>query len=83
MSPYNPVPGLPVQVCIKHGGDVVMHLSTDNNIKDENVPKAARLLMDTLYLRLDDQVSVAKFRAHRLRLRAKHREQAVGQAVEG
>jgi hypothetical protein len=69
----------PVRVAIWHGEDIYMTKSTDNDILAENVPAAARLLMDGLYLRLDDQVSVAKLRAHRRRLRDKHREQAVGQ----
>jgi len=69
----------PVRVVIYHGTEPVMTQSTENDIQPENVPAAARLLMDTLYLRLDDQVSVAKLRAHRRRLRDKHRERAVGQ----
>jgi len=68
-----------VRVGIWHGADVVMTQVTENDILPENVPAAARLLMDGLYLRLDDQVSVAKLRAHRRRLQDKHREQAVGQ----
>ncbi len=68
-----------VTVPIVYDGETYMHQSTENDIKGENVPAAARLLMDGLYLRLDDQVSAAKLRAHRRRLRDKHREQAVGQ----
>jgi hypothetical protein len=68
-----------VSVTIIYGGDPYMKTTTENLIKPENVPKAARLLMDGLYLRLDDQVSVAKLRAHRRRLRDNHRERAVGQ----
>ena len=68
-----------VTVTIVYDGETYMHQSTENDIKGENVPAAARLLMDGLYLRLDDQVSAAKLRAHRRRLRDKHRERAVGQ----
>jgi len=74
---------LPVRVVIYHGAELVMTQGTENDIKPENVPTAARLLMDGLYLRLDDQVSVAKLRAHRRRLRAKHRERAKGQVLAG
>lgn len=70
-----------VRVGIWHGDDIYMTKVTENDIKPENVPKAARLLMDGIYLRLDDQVSVAKLRAHRRRLRDNHREKAVGQLV--
>lgn len=68
-----------VNVVIWYDNEVYMAKSTENKILPENVPAAARLLMDTLYLRLDDQVTVAKLRAHRRRLRDKHREHAVGQ----
>ncbi len=68
-----------VSVTISYGGDAYMKNATENLIKPENVPAATRLLMDELYLRLDDQVSAAKLRAHRRRLRDKHRERAVGQ----
>lgn len=71
--------GMKVAVVIIYGGDQYMKTATENLIKPENVPAAARLLMDTLYLRLDDQVSAAKLRAHRRRLRDNHRERAVGQ----
>jgi len=67
-----------VRVGIWHGENIYMTITTENDILPENVPKTARLLMDELYLRLDDQVSVAKLRAHRRQLRDKHREQAVG-----
>jgi hypothetical protein len=62
-----------------HGGEVVMETETDNDILPENVPAAARLLMDSLYLMLDDQVDAARLRAHRRRLRDTHRRRAVGQ----
>ena len=68
-----------VNVVIWYDNEAYMAKSTENKILSENVPAAARLLMDGLYLRLDDQVSVGKLRAHRRRLRDKHREQAVGQ----
>ena len=68
-----------VEVEIWYNNEQYMVQGTENDILPENVPAAARLLMDGLYLRLDDQVSAAKLRAHRRRLRAKHREQAVGQ----
>lgn len=68
-----------VRVGIWHGEEIYMTQVTENDILTKNVPAAARLLMDGLYLRLDDQVSVAKLRAHRRRLRDKHRERAVGQ----
>ena len=71
----------PVRVEIYHGTEPVMTQSTENDILPENVPAAARLLMDGLYLRLDDQVSVAKLRAHRRRLRDKHRERTKGQVL--
>lgn len=58
-----------VEIVIYHGGDVYMRKSTDNDIKPENVPNVARLLMDDLYLRIDDQVSVAQLRAHQRKLR--------------
>jgi len=70
-----------VTVSIRHGGEIVMVQETENDILQENVPAAARLLMDGLYLRLDDQVSAAKLRAHRRRLRNNHRERAVGQVL--
>lgn len=68
-----------VEVEIWHNGEQYMIAGTENDILPENVPATARLLMDGLYLRLDDQVSVAKLRAHRRRLRDTHRRQAVGQ----
>jgi|LGVE01.1.fsa_nt_gb hypothetical protein len=71
--------GKHVEVVIYAGAEVCMRTQTENDILPENVPAAARLLMDGLYLRLDDQVSAAKLRAHRRRLRDKHRERAVGQ----
>jgi hypothetical protein len=67
-----------VRVGIWHGDDIYMTKCTENDIKAENVPATARLLMDQIYLRLDDHVSTAKLRAHRRRLRGKRREQAVG-----
>ena len=69
----------PVRVIIYHGKEPYMTQTTGNDILPENVPATARLLMDGLYLRLDDQVSASKLRAHRRRLRDTHREQAVGQ----
>ena len=71
----------PIRVVIYHGTEPVMTQSTENDVLPENVPAAARLLMDGLYLRLDDQVSAAKLRAHRRRLRDNHREAAVGQVL--
>lgn len=68
-----------VRVGIWHGEDMYMMQVTENNILPENVPAAARMMMDGLYLRLDDQVSAAQLRAHRQRLRGKRREEAVGQ----
>jgi hypothetical protein len=68
-----------VEVEIWHNGEQYMIAGTENDILPENVAAAARLLMDGLYLRLDDQVSAANLRAHRRRLRDKHRERAVGQ----
>ena len=70
-----------VHVIIYHGNETVMAQGTENDILPENVPAAARLLMDGLYLRLDDQVSAAKLRAHRRRLRNNHREKAGGQVL--
>lgn len=76
-----------VRVVIYHGNEVVMTQATENAIPSENVPKVARLLMDILYLRLDDQVDIAKLRAHRRQMRATRRKQAVRQVetpvVEG
>ena len=72
-----------VSVCIMHGLDTIMLKETENDIEPENVPATARLLMDELYLRLDDQVSVAQRRAHRRRLRDKRREQTVEQVLPG
>lgn len=60
-----------VEVVIYYGGDPYMRKATDNDILSENVPNTARLLMDDLYLRLDDQVSVAHLRKHRRDLREK------------
>lgn len=60
-----------VRVGIWHGDDVYMTKVTENDVKPENVPNIARLLMDDLYLRLDDQVSVAQLRKHRRDLRSK------------
>jgi len=73
--------GTKVSVVINYGGDQYMKSATENLLKPENVPATARLLKDGLYLRLDDQVSAAQLRAHRRRLRDKHRERAVGQAL--
>lgn len=75
------MPGKIVRVGIWHGDELHMTQVTKNDILPENVPAAARLLMDGLYLRLDDQVSAAKLRAHRRQLRDKHRERAVGQIL--
>ena len=72
-----------VRVGIYYGEEIYMEKATKNNVKPENVPAAARLLMDGLYLRLDDHVSAAQLRAHRRRLRNKRREQAVGQVLPG
>jgi len=66
----------PVRVVIYHGKEPYLTKSTENDILSENVPKAARLLMDDIYLRIDDQVSVAELRAHRRDLRQKKREKA-------
>lgn len=71
----------PITVSIRHGNRLHIELSSLTDILPENIPKTARALMDQLYLRLDDQVDVAKFRAHRRRLRTKHRERAVGQIL--
>ena len=68
-----------VRVGIWHGEDIYMTKTSDTKIMSENVPKVARLLMDHLYLRLDDQVSMTKLRAHRRDLRDKRRERGVGQ----
>jgi hypothetical protein len=68
-----------VRVGIWYGEEIYMTQVTENDILPENVPATARLLMDGIYLRLDDQVSVAKLRAHRRRLRSDHRDKAVGQ----
>jgi len=70
--------GKTVRVGIWHGDEIYMTKVTENDIKPENVPATARLLMDELYLRLDDQVSVAQLRAHRRQLRDKRRGQTVG-----
>jgi len=70
-----------VRVVVWHDNEVYMNQETENQILPENVPAAARLLMDGLYLRLDDQVDAAKLRAHRRRLRDKRRERAVGQVL--
>ena len=74
--------GKTVRVGIWHGEDVYMTQTTENDILPENVPATARLLMDTLYLRLDDHVNATRLRAHRRRLRAKKRELAVGQVLQ-
>ena len=71
-----------VVVAIVYDDETYMQQMTQNDILPENVPAAARLLMDGLYLRLDDQVSVAKLRTHRRRLRDKHREQAGGRVAK-
>lgn len=63
-----------VRVVVWHDNEVYMEKATENAIKPENVPNVARLLMDDIYLRLDDQVSVAELRAHRRDLRAKKLE---------
>lgn len=60
-----------VEVVIYYGGDPYMRKATENDILSENVPNTARLLMDDLYLRIDDQISVAQLRAHRRELRGK------------
>jgi len=73
--------GKTVRVGIWHGDEVYMTQTTENDIEPENVPATARLLMDGLYLRLDDQVSAAKLRAHRLRLRDKRRKRTVEQVL--
>ena len=77
----------PVRVGIWHGDDIYMTKCTENDIKAENIPATARLLMDQLYIRLDDQISTAKLRAHRRTMQDKRREQAVRrvktQKVEG
>lgn len=75
--------GKPVKVGVWHGDDVYMSNTTENDIAPENVPKAARLLMDDIYLRLDDQVSVAELRAHRRDLRQKKREKAAKGGHDG
>lgn len=71
--------GKTVRVGIWHGDEIYMTQVTENDIKTENVPGIARILMDRIYLRLDDQIDAAKLRAHRRRLKDKHRGQAVGQ----
>jgi hypothetical protein len=70
-----------VKVIIQYGDDQYMGNTSLDNVSPENVPAAARVLMDQLYTRLDDQVDAAKLRAHRRRLRAKHRERAIGQTL--
>ena len=60
-----------VRVVVWHDNEVYMNQETENQILPENVPATARLLMDGIYLRLDDQVDVAKLRAHRRRQRSK------------
>lgn len=73
----------PVRVGVWHGNDVYMTKVTENDILPENVPKAARLLMDEIYLRLDDQVSVAELRKHRRDLRQNKRDKAVNGSHDG
>ena len=68
-----------VRVGIWHGDEIYMTKTSDTKILTQNVPKVARLLMDHLYLRLDDQVSMTKLRAHRRDLRSKRRERAIEQ----
>ena len=70
-----------VTVRIIHDDVVVMEKVTSENVIRDNVPKIARALMYQLYIRLDDQIDAAKLRAHRRRLRANRREQAVGQIL--
>lgn len=60
-----------VEVVVYYGADAHMRKATENDILPENVPKTARLLMDDIYLRLDDQVASAAFREHRRQLREK------------
>lgn len=73
----------PVRAVIYYGKEPYMAKATENDILPENVPNAARLLMDNLYLRLDDRVSVAKLRAHRRDLRAKKLSKTQGGAKNG
>lgn len=73
----------PVRAVIYHGNEPYMTKATENDILPENVPKAARLLMDDLYLRLDDQVSTAELRAHRQDLRQKKRDKAADRGHDG
>lgn len=72
-----------VRVGIWHGDELYMSNTTENDIEHENIPSTARLLMDGLYLRLDDQVSAAQLRTHRRRLRDEHRTRAVGKVDTG
>lgn len=65
-----------VSVTIQHGTDTHMRLESISEVSGTQVPTVARVLMDQLYLRLDDQVSAAKLRAHRRDLRAKSRAKA-------
>lgn len=72
-----------VRVGIWHGDEVYMTKATENAILSENVPNVARLLMDDLYLRVDDQVSAAQLRAHRRDLRRNKRDKAVNRGDNG
>jgi len=67
-----------VSVIVLYGNKNYMQKISDPNVLPENLPAIARVLMDNIYTRLDDQVDAAKLQAHRRRLRAKHREAAVG-----
>lgn len=70
-----------LSVIIKYGEDIHMQATSETPIMSENIAPMSRFLMDGLYLRLDDQVTTAKLRAHRRRLRDKRRERAVGQVL--
>lgn len=72
-----------VEVVIYHGADVYMRKSAENDIKPENVPNVARLLMDDVYLRIDDQVSVAHLRKHRRDLREKRLNERIRGGGDG
>lgn len=72
-----------VRVGIWHGEDIYMTKVTENDIKPENVPNVARLLMDDIYLRIDDQVSVAQLRKHRRDLRSKRLNERQGGKSDG
>ena len=70
-----------VEVRVIYGGETHSSLGYDTDILPENVPKMARSLMDTLYARLDDQISTAKQRAKRRRAKAKKRAGNNGKIV--